>query len=68
MIYEKMQVPRELLSFAALARVPSKFPPLPGEPHMCPVLHAFLLCLLPKKDLRQLLALGFWNHPRSSFH
>ena len=67
MIYEKMQVPRELLSLQLWPESrPSSLPSLVSP--MCPVLHAFLLCLLPKKDLRQLLALGFWNHPRSSFH
>lgn len=34
-------------------------------PCACPMLPIFILCLLPKKESRQLPALGTWNHPRT---
>lgn len=39
----------------------------PMLPCVCPMLPIFILCLLPKKESRQLLALSTWNQPRTVF-
>lgn len=64
MINREMQGSRRLVElWLQSAQVPFH----PWLPCVCPVLPIFILCLLPKKESRQLLALGTWNRPRTVF-